>query len=75
MICRMAFDIFFEFEFLTQGDDFAGAIAFPRWPIFKMVSFLEYLVFFRAVFCTEELLMVCTMDFTMFFGLSISDPR
>ena len=35
--------------FLTQSEDFAWAIAFGGWPIFKMVSFLEYLVFFDAV--------------------------
>ena len=34
---------------------FAWAIAFASWPIFKIVSFREYLVFFEAVFCTEEL--------------------
>ena len=44
---------FLEFQFLTQSEDFAKDIAFGRWPIFKMVSFLEYLVFFRAVFCTD----------------------
>ena len=31
------------------------AIAFARWPIFKIVLFLGYLVVFRAVFCTEHL--------------------
>ena len=41
---------FLEFEFLTQAEDFASAMAFSWWPIFKMVSFLEYLVFFAAVF-------------------------
>ena len=46
---------FLEFEFLTQSEDFAKAIAFARWPIFKMVSFLEYLIFFQVVFCTEQL--------------------
>ena len=46
---------FWLFEFLTQTDQFAKSIAFPRWPIFKMVSFLEYLVFFQAVFCTDQL--------------------
>ena len=30
-------------------------IGFALWPMFKMVSFLEYLVFFGAVFCTEQL--------------------
>ena len=46
---------FWPFEFLTQTDHFAKSIAFPRWPIFKMVSFLEYLVFFQGVFCTDQL--------------------
>ena len=31
-----------------------------------MVSFLEYLVFFGAVFCTEQLEMICTVDFDIF---------
>ena len=42
---------FFEFYFLTHNEYF---IAFARWPIFKIVSFLEYLVFSQAVFCTEQ---------------------
>ena len=33
----------------------AKAIALSRWPIFKIVSLLEYLVFFRVVFCTKQL--------------------
>ena len=41
---------FSEFQFLTQGEDFAKARAFAWWAIFKMVSFLEYLMFFEAVF-------------------------
>ena len=60
--CRMVFRMLLEFfEFLTQTDHFAKAlalawaIAFARWPIFKIVSFFEYLVFFRAAFCTEQL--------------------
>ena len=40
---------------MSQSEDFAWAIAFARWPIFKMLSFLEYLVFFGAVFFTEQL--------------------
>ena len=40
-----------------------------------MVSFLEYLVFFRAVFCTELLEITCRMDFDMFFGILIFDPK
>ena len=47
---------FVQFYFLTQTDDFAKAIA-HGWmsflPIFKMVSFFEYLIFFKAVFCIK----------------------
>ena len=60
---------------MTQSHDFAWAIAFALWPIFKMVSFLEYLVFFRAVFCTKQLQRVCRMEFDMFFGILIFDPK
>ena len=44
---------FLELFFLTQTDHFGKAIGFGKWLIFKMVSFLEYLVLFRAVFCTQ----------------------
>ena len=58
MICRMDFDMFFMFfffEFLTQSEDFAKAIAFARLRILKMVSFVVYLVLFGAVFSVEQL--------------------
>ena len=61
-----------EFKILAQIECFAKAIAhaknidFARWPIFNIVSFLEYLVFFRAVFCTELLQCEYRMDFDMF---------
>ena len=48
---------FSEFYFLTQIDHFGKAIAFAKLLIFKMVSFLEYLCFFRAVFCAQLLFM------------------
>ena len=60
---------------MTQSDDFGKAIAFVWWPIFKMVLFLEYLVFFGAVFCTQQLKMIFRMDFHMFFGILIFDPK
>ena len=56
MLIDMFFACFYTFYFLTQTDHFAKAmvfawaIAFARWPIFKIVSFVEYLVFFPAVF-------------------------
>ena len=60
---------------MTQSEDFAKAIAFAWWAILKMVSFLEYLVFSEAVFSTEQLEMICRMDFDMFFGILIFDPK
>ena len=33
---------------------FVWAIVFARWPIFKIVSFLEYLVFFRAAILMKD---------------------
>ena len=60
---------------MTQSEDFGKAIVFPWCAIFKMVSFLEYLVFFEAVFCLEQLAMICRMDFDIFFGILIFDPK
>ena len=45
-----------QFYFLTQSYDFSKAIGQalrPFLPTFKLVSFLQYEVFFRAVFCVE----------------------
>ena len=56
-----------ELQSLTQTDHFARAIAFARWPIFKIVSLLEYLGFFEAVFCTQLLSFKCWIDFRKFF--------
>ena len=66
---------FLVFYFLTQTDNFTWAIAFANWPIFKMVSFLEYLVFFRTVFCRKLLQCACRFDLCMFFGILIFDPN
>ena len=60
---------------MTQSEDFANATAFAWWLILKMVSFLEYLVFFEAAFFTEQLQMTCRIDFDMFFGTLIFDPK
>ena len=63
---------------MTQSDDFAKAIyrlCLLGCPIFKIISFLQYLVFFQAVFCTEQLEITFTIDFDMFFGILIIDPK
>ena len=63
---------FRKFTFLAQIKYFAKAIAhakltaFARWPIFNIVSFLEYLMFFRVVFCTELLQCEYRIDFDTF---------
>ena len=52
------FACFRQFQFLTQTEYFACAIAFALWPflaIFKMLSFFEYKLFFRAVFRIQQL--------------------
>ena len=60
---------------MTQSDGFAKAIACLWRAIFKMVSFLEYLLFFEAVFWGEQLEMICRLDLDMFFGILIFDPK
>ena len=45
---------FLEFSFLTQSENFAWAMTFAWWPIFKIVPFLQYLVFFRVVFFAQN---------------------
>ena len=60
---------------MTQTEHFGKPIAFAKWLTFKMVSFLEYLVFFRAVFCAQLLQCASRIDFCMFFGILIFDPN
>ena len=40
------FKILAQIEYFAKAIAHAKAIDFARWPIFNMVSFLEYLVFF-----------------------------
>ena len=49
------FAFFWNFQVLIETDHFAKGIASARWPVLKMVPFVEYLEFFRPVFSTEEL--------------------
>ena len=42
---------------------------------FQNGLFVEYLVFFEAVFCTKQLEMISRIDFAMFFGTLIFDPK
>ena len=42
---------------------------------FQNVLISRIFSFFGAVFCTEQLEMISRMDFDMFFGISIFDPK
>ena len=59
VVVEWFFGCFWRFYFLIQSGHFSKAMAlaydFAGWPILKIVSFFEYLVFFRGFFCTEEL--------------------
>ena len=69
------FPCFWPFQFFSQTDHFANSIAFGRWPSFKMLSFVEYLVFLWAVFCTEQLSCARRIVFRMLLAILIFDPN
>ena len=69
------FACFWPFQFMTQTESFAKSIAFARWPIFKMLSFLEYLVISWAVFCTEQLKCTRRVVFRMFLAILVFDTN
>ena len=79
VVVEWVFACFWHFQFLTQTDHFAKAIAFAwaiafgRWSIFKIVFFFQYLVVFRAVFCTEQVCCCWKMVFRMFLVFLIFD--
>ena len=55
-----------QIEYFAKAIAHAKAIDYARRPILNIVSFLEYLVFFRAVFCKELLQCEYRIDFDMF---------
>ena len=63
------FASFWHLKFLTPTDHFAKAIAFARWPIFKLVSFLEYVVFFSNRFLHRTTLIFSQNGFSHVFGI------
>ena len=50
----LSFLLFTQTEHFAKAVGFAWAIAFGRWPIFKIVSFLQYLVFFSRTFFAQN---------------------
>mgnify|MGYP006964548735 CR=1 FL=1 len=73
--CRMVFRMFLVFLNFDPNWPFCKGYSLGRWPIFKIVLFLEYLVFFRAVFCTKQLQWFCRMVFRLFLGFWIFDSN
>ena len=64
--CLRQFKLFAQIKYFAKAIAHAKAVDFARWPIFNIVSFLEYLVFFRTVFWTELLQCEYRIDFDMF---------
>ena len=64
--CFRQFKILAQIKYFSKAIAHAKAIDFARWLIFNIVSFLEYLVFFRAVFCEELLQCEYRIGFYMF---------
>jgi len=69
---------FVQLYYFNQSEDFAWAIALGWWPIFKMVSFVEYLVFFGAFFFARnnskwfvEWILTCFWNFNFWPKLRI----
>ena len=71
----MFFHMFLAFLIFDPNWPFCKGYSLKRCPIFKIVLFLEYLVFFRAVFCTEQLQCYCRMVFRMLLRYLNFDPN
>ena len=67
MLLESFFARFWPFEFLTQTDHFAKSIGFGRWPIFKMVSFLN-IWWFLSGFLQRKTLTCFQNRFSDVFG-------
>ena len=55
MICRMDFDMFFGILIFEPKCGFCMGYSLCMMADFEKAPFPEYLVFFGAVFCTEQL--------------------
>ena len=51
------------------------AIAFARWAIFKIISFLEYLLFFERFFVQNNCYVLVEWFFCMFLACLIFNPN
>ena len=63
---RIIFSMFLRKKRRKKHAHFPWAIDLPKWRIFKMLSYLDYLLFWQAVFCTEQLYAFRRIIFSMF---------
>ena len=63
----LAFLIFNQTDHFAKTIGFAWAKAFARWPLFKIVLFLQYLVFFRAFFAQTNSNVIVEWFFACFW--------
>ena len=77
MICRMDFDIFFGILIFDPNSRFCMGYSLSMMADFQtgLISWIFRVFNFAAVFCTEQLQMICRMDFDIFFGILIFDPK
>ena len=64
---RIIFSMFLRKKKLKITCPFCMGIDLPKWRILKMLSYLDYLVFLQAVFCTEQLYAFRRIIFSMFW--------
>ena len=63
---RIIFSMVLRKKKLKITCPFCMGYRLPKWRIFKMLSYLDYLVFLHAVFCTEQLYAFRRIIFSMF---------
>ena len=63
---RIIVSMFLRKKRLKITCPFFMGIDLPKWRIFKMLSYLDYLVFWDAGFCREQLPAFCRIIFSMF---------
>ena len=75
MICRMDFDMFFGILIFDPKWWFCKGYSLSMMADFQNGLISRIFSVFGAVFCTQQLEMICRMDFDMFFGILIFDPK
>ena len=68
--------MFLEYQFLGQSEDFAWAIAFAYMMAdFQNAPISRIFSVFCSGFLHRKMRMICRMDFDLFFGILIFEPK